>query len=326
MRRVFDTSAAALFARSAAAVAGMIASARAGTIAAVLVLALGARATAADVGNVAPLGSPQTVGDQLIFYYDARAEFTTFLTLRNTSGDDVTLSVLFYGPAFGTPFSKAVTLAGGALTILDVGSLRGSGLPAQPGIAIATAVNLSGQPVVTGALTGNFTIANLQTGSAFGAAAAARSAFRDNGDVPDAGTVIDGSDRARFQLIRPSSALLAAYYDPATLAPVSSSGNQLIFVNFEDSYNPTYGATIGSTTWNVSATRANGAGITATPFTSNGVTVSDLASVAGPGVNGAAGSMLFMAQDDTALNRLVYFTEALGTFGTGYLLPEALLH
>jgi hypothetical protein len=272
-----------------------------------------------------PLETPESVGDQLIYYYDARADFTTFITLRNGSDSELTLSLLFYGPTFSTPFSKAVTLAGGALTIIDVGSLRGAGLPAQPGVAIATPVNLAGQAISTGALTGNFTVANLLTGSAFGANAAARSAFDSQLNTPPHGTPL-GPQTAVLETIRPRTALLAAYYDPSSLAPVSSSGNQLIFINFQDTYEPTYSATIGSTTWNVRATRANGAGIADGTFTANGVTVSDLASVAGPGVNGAAGSILFLAESDTpTLNRLVYFAESLGTFGTGYLLPPVVV-
>ena len=291
-----------------------------------LLVALVLVASQARAGEleILPRGAPAAMGDQLIFYYDARVDFTTFITIRNTSGSEVTVSILFYGPTFSTPFSKAVTLAAGALTIVDVGGLRGTGLPSQPGVAIATVVSLSGQPIVTRALTGNFTVANLLTGSAFGANAAARSAFANDGPDPSNGTPIDGTT-VRFQPIRPSSALLAAYYDPASLAPVANSGNQLIFINFEDTYVPTYGASIGSTTWNLDATRANGAGIAETTFTSNGVTVTDLASVIGPGVNGAAGSVSFRAETDTPLlTRLVYFTEALGTFGTGYLLPEIL--
>jgi hypothetical protein len=277
-------------------------------------------AWAGDDEDHTRIETPESFGDQVVYYYDARADFTTFLTLRNASDSELTISVLFYGPTFSTPFSKAVTLAGGALTIIDVGSLRGSGLPAQPGVAIATAVNLAGRPIVTGALTGNFTVANLLTGSAFGAHAAARQAFKDSGSLA-LGDVI-GEDGVFLQHIRPRTAILAAYYDPATLAPVSSSGNQLIFINFEDTYLPTYGATIGSTTWNVSATRGNGAGIAEGMFTANGVTVSDLASVVGPGVNGDAGAIFFRAETDpTPLNRLVYFAESLGTFGTGYLLP-----
>lgn len=127
---------------------------------------------------------------------------------------------------------------------------------------------------------------------------------------------------ATLQHIRPRTALLEAYYDPATLAPVSAGGNQVIFINFEDTYGPAYGATVGSTTWNLSARRANGAGISEGAFTASGVTVSDLASVVGAGVNGAAGGIVFSADADTTeLNRLVYFAESLGTFGTGYLLP-----
>jgi hypothetical protein len=175
--------------------------------------------------------------------------------------------------------------------------------------------------VTSRALTGNFTIANLLTGSAFGGPGAARGCLTDGGNVPILGSVIDG-DRAILKLIRPSSALLAAYYDPATLAPVQNGGNQLIFLTFEDRYDPNWAAVIGSTTWDVTTTRSNGAGVDTSAFTANGVTVTDLASVAGPGVNGAAGSMEFRASNaNIDLSRLIYFTEALGTFGTGYLLP-----
>ncbi|MCC6765876.1 MAG: hypothetical protein IT293_14560 [Deltaproteobacteria bacterium] len=287
---------------------------------AALVLAGAGRVEARDFETI---GAPLAIGDQLIFFYDARHDYTTFLAIRNVSGDEVRVSVLFYGPTFSTPLSKALTLPGGALEILDVGALREDGLNAQPGVAIATAVNLGGQPVASRALTGNFTVANLSIGSAFGAAAAARLAYQDDGDLADIGDVIDGSNNARLQNIRPSSALLAAYYDPRSLGPVADGGNQLVFINFEDDYQPRYGATIGSTTWNLSATRSNGAGINSTSFVATGVTVSDLASVAGAGVNGSAGSITFLAENDTQnLNRLVYFTEALGTFGTGYLLPQ----
>ena len=267
------------------------------------------------------LATPQTVGDQVVFYYDTRADFTTFITIRNTSDSELTVSVLFYGPTFSTPFSRAVSLPGGALTIIDVGTLRGSGLPAQTGIAFATAVDGGGRPITSRALTGNFTVANLLTGSAFGGPAPARGSLTDGGNVPILGSIIDG-DRAILKLIRPGSAVLAAYYDPSTLAPVQNGGNQLIFLTFEDRYDPTWTAVIGSTTWDVTTTRSNGAGVDTSIFTANGVTVTDLASVAGPGVNGAAGSMEFRASDTAIdLSRLIYFTESLGTFGTGYLLP-----
>jgi hypothetical protein len=267
------------------------------------------------------LQTPDSAGDQVIYYYDARPDFTTFLTLRNGSDSERTVDVQFYGRDFDSPFSKTVTLAAGQLTIIDVGSLRSSGLPAEPGVAIATAVNLSGQPIATGSLTGNFTVANLATGSGFGASGAARSALNADGSTLPSETVI-GPDTGVLEPIRPRTALLAAYYDPATLAPPSASGNQLIFINFVDAYTPAYAATSGFTSWDVSATSSNGVAFPGTTFTVNDVEVTDLASVLGNGVNGAAGGIAFFANSDTVgLNRLVYFTESLGTFGTGYLLP-----
>ena len=285
-----------------------------------IVASLGGAARAGQ-SNAHILSAPETVGDQLVFYYDARTDFTTFLTIRNLSETTLTVSVLFYGPTFSTPFSKAVTLSGGALTILDAGELRGNGLPAQAGIAFATAVDQSGKPITSGALAGNFTIANLTTGSGLGGPGVARTTLTDGGKTPIPGSIIDG-EHAILKIIRPSSAFLAAYYDPATLAPVASSGNQLVFLNFEDRYDPTWFAVIGSTTWDVTTTRSNGAGIDTSTFTANGVTISDIASVAGTGVNGSAGSMEFRAPDSNVdLSRMIYFTESLGTFGTGYLLP-----
>jgi hypothetical protein len=272
-------------------------------------------------GNQLIIDAPEAVGDQVVFYYDARADFTTFLTIRNVGEDELTVSVLFYGPTFSTPFSKAVSLPGGALTVIDAGALRGNGLSTQAGVAFATAVDIAGRPVTSRALAGNFTIANLLTGAAFGGPAVARTSLTDGGNIPIKGSVLDG-DRAIFKVIRPESALLSAYYDPASLAPVQNGGNQLIFVNFEDRYDPTWFAVIGSTTWDVTVTRSNGAGAASTHFTANGVTVSDIASVAGVGVNGSAGSIEFRAPDNNRdLSRMIYFTEALGTFGTGYLLP-----
>ncbi len=199
--------------------------------------------------------------------------------------------------------------------------MRGDGLPTQAGVAFATPVNPAGSPIATGALTGNFTVANLLTGSAFGAAAAGRSARTESGDRLAIGDVI-GPGTATLQRILPSGVLLGAYYDPNTLAPVSASGNQLIFINFADAYVPAYNAVSGTTVWSVVASRASGARLPDTRFTAEGVTVTDLAAVAGADVNGAAGGITFFSESVAAgTSHLVYFTESLGTFGTGYLLP-----
>lgn len=294
-----------------------------GSILTMLVVAVPV-ARAGTPGHV--LSRPQAVGDQVVFYYDARPGFTTFLTVQNTSARTLTVDVRFYRPTHETEFgngfepprSKTVTLTAGALTIVDVGELRDQGLAAQPGIAFATAVNEKREPITSGALTGSFTVANLATGSAFGAPGAARSAS----SVTD--MVIDG-DPAVLKLIRPTSALLAGYYDPASLAPVADGGSQLVFLSFEDRYDPFWWAQVGKTTWDVSTTRGDGTALADTTFTVVGVRIADLASVGGPGVNGAAGSMRFHAPaENVDLSRLIYFTQSLGTFGTGYLLPPEL--
>jgi hypothetical protein len=273
------------------------------------------------------MSGPDGKGDQVIFYYDARDHFTTFINLRNESASKLTVSVLFYDPDFSAPFSQIVTLPAGALTIFDTSMLRANGLPAQFGVAIATAVDGSGAPIVTRALSGNFTVANLLVQSAWGAAGAARSAVEKSSTQskalqPDPGSVIDGTSVALMP-IQSASADLSAYYDPETLAPVSEGGNQLIFLAFEDVPGSPYTAKLGSTTWTVAAVRSTGTAVAPTTFVAKGVTVSDLASVAGAAVNGASGAVSFSAAHSAApLTRLVFFTETLGTFGTGYLLPR----
>ncbi len=283
----------------------------------------------AIVSNPDAIDRPDGKGDQLIFYYDARPGFTTFLNLHNDSVSDLEVQVLFYGPTFSSPFTTTVGLDAGTTHIIDVGSLKTGepALPAQFGVAIATAVDNHGKPLVTRALSGNFTVANLLVNSAWGAAAAARSATQTveaivDPTIPSTGTLIDGNT-VRLRPIQPSSAHLATYYDPDSLESPSSGGNQLIFVTFEDVPGDTYSAQVGVTSWFVDARRSNGAAIGSIPnFLASGVVVTDLASVAGTAVNGASGSMTFSTGTSAApLNRLVFFNETLGTFATGYLLP-----
>lgn len=283
--------------------------------------AWGARGEALPAAPSA-LERPDAQGDQLVFYYDARAAFTTFLTVRNVMPGEVTVSVHFHGPSFDDPpFAHTLTLPAGGLRVVDVGSLRTSGLPAQAGAAFATGVNETGTAVATGALTGNFTVANLATGSAWGAPAAARSAVNGDGSFPALGSVID-NQTVSLRPIRSAGLELAAYYDPDDLAPTALGGNQLIFVNFEDVPGLPLGVHVAATDWSMFAARADGTTIANTGFTATGVVVTNLEALLGGGVSGSSGSIRFtsfvFAERTT---RLIFFAEALGTFGTGYLLP-----
>src|SRR5581483_7402265 len=255
----------------------------------------------------------------------------------NAESDELDVRILYYSGGFSVPFQQDVTLAAGALRIIDVGGLRESGLASQAGVALAFAVNGGGAPIVTRALTGNFTVANLATQSAWGAPAAARSAVSSvlkttSGPVagasgfspfivPPTGTVIDGNS-VFLQPIQPTALDLATYYDPEDLAPVAQSGNQLIFVSFVDVPGATYSAAPASTPWDLTARRGDGSSIASTTFGASGVNVTDLASVVGPGVNGSAGSIRFTANPVSEnVTRMIFFAESLGTFGTGYRLP-----
>ncbi|MCC6766254.1 MAG: hypothetical protein IT293_16460 [Deltaproteobacteria bacterium] len=270
----------------------------------------------------AALERPDTQGDQLVFYYDARENFTTFLTVRNVMPGELTVTVLFYAPGFdGVPFAHTITLPAFGLRVLDVGELRASGLPAQAGAAFATGVNEVGTAIVSAALTGNFTVANLATGSAWGAPAAARSAVNADDSFPDFGATID-NQMVSLRPILPSGLDLSAYYNPDDLASSDLGGDQLIFVNFEDVSGLPLRAQVGATDWNVFAAGADGSTIADTGFTATGVVVTNLATVVGADVGGSSGSIRFTSfVFPPRATRLIFFAEALGTFGTGYLLP-----
>ena len=287
---------------------------------------------------------PAARGDQLVFFYDARPGFTTFVNLRSTGASALPVQVLFYGPDIGTPFVHTVTIpvgagtAGGAGTggtvTVDVGELKTVGLPAEAGVAFVTAVDATGAPLATRVLSGSFTVANLQTGSAWGSPAAARSAVKVESTIPstaacpekvpapDRGTVIDGS-KVLFPPVQPSAADLAVYYDPDLLAPAALGGNQIVFVTFEDQVGVPFRVKSASTAWDVQAVRDTGDKLERDAYTTEGVTITDLVSLLGNGARGSGGSITFAAEASASrLTRLVFFSESLGTFGTGYLLPS----
>lgn len=266
---------------------------------------------------------PDGSGDQLVFYFDARAGFTTFLNLHNLGSEPLHVRIILCDGTLTPQLQQDVDLDAGATRTLDVASFRDAGLPATFGAAFATVVDGSGQALVSRALGGSFTVANLATGSAWGAAAAARRALAvDDGDVKVAplGAVIDG-DLARLQRIRPSALDLAVYYDPATLEPADLGGNQLVLLSFADD---SAGKPVGApTSWQLDAHRSDGSVLTAGPITVSGVRATHVTALLGEAAEGASGSIHFRT-DDGAHNRLIFFVQSIGTFATGYLLPPVI--
>lgn len=289
-----------------------------------LALVLGSARTTHSA--VTPLVQPASVGSQLIFYYDTRDGFTTFANLGQVGLDPVTVRVEFYGPTFDAasqPAVQAYTLGPLETRVIDVGALKADiGLGAQQGIAVAYVTNDATEPINVPVITGNFTVANLATGSAWGSPAAARSArLEADGSTPPRGTVVDGNTVV-YQSIQPERLTLAAYYDPRTLAPVSAHGNQVIFVSFKNATSKGAFLTSGSTSWDIDGAGHDGGPPIFTTVPVSGVTEFDLVSLVGEAANGAAGGLLFSTSDVRGgESRLIFFVQSLGTFGTGYLLP-----
>lgn len=268
--------------------------------------------------------APEGRGDQLVFYYDARDGFTTFLNLHNPGDQPLTVSIVAYGPDLTTPFDDLITLEPGTTRTLDVSEMKDRGLPAQLGVAFATAVDGAAQPIVTRSLAGNFTVANLATSSAWGAHAAARVAVQltASGVVPaPLGAAIDGASVV-LRAIRPERLSLATYYAPDTLQAPEQGGNQIIFVSFNDVPGDTFGAAAAPTRWTLTARRNDGQPLEGGEVDVAGVQVKHIEELLGDEAGGAAGSVLFTAGASGAYNRMVFFTESLGTFATGYLLPH----
>ncbi len=293
------------------------------TMGAALVLMLsGAMTTYADVG----LREPSSIGSQVIFYYDTREGFTTFASINQIGSTPVTVQIDYWGPTFETKVTQTLTFAPFAGRVIDVGALKATnGLGAQQGIAVASVIDEFGNPINPYVLTGNFTVANLATGSAWGSPVAGRvgrNAVDGTTTLPSA--IVDGTNVV-YQSFQVDALNLAAYYDPQTLAPVSAHGNQVIFINFKNATGVGSPLTSASTAWALTAMRIDGQQLPSRTVTVSGVSESDLVSLLGEDANGSAGRVIFLTRDTAAgVSHLIFFVQSLGTFGTGYLLPSTL--
>lgn len=275
----------------------------------------------ADLPEQLLRSAPRALGDQVLLYYDARDGFTTFLNLANDADRQIEVTLALYGGSMTAAFEQRVALPARGTRTIDVGALRADGLPAEPGLAVATVRDAAGSAVVSRALAGSFTVANLNTLSAWGGPAPARlaRAIADPDVLPAAGAAIDG-ERIVLEQIRPAELDLSVFYDPSTLQPVADGGNQIVFVSFRDVADGRAGIASAPASWDVRVRRNDGSSVPVTSRDTSGVVVSDLVSVGGATLDGAAGGMHFRARSEAA-NRWVFFSESLGTFATGYMLP-----
>lgn len=273
---------------------------------------------------VAPSGSTaHSRGDQLLAYFDARDGFTSFVGIANTGAEPLLVRVDVRGADLRLALSWRETLAATTTRTIDVGALRASGLGAEPGLLLVTAIDGTGAAIASDALAGNFTVAHLDRGAAWGAAAIPRRArVAATGAAAPGGTIIDGATVV-LETIRPSAVELAAYHAPATLDRHEVGGNQVIFASFDDVAGAAPEVVPAAMRWVVDAVRQDGAAIEAAALDTSGVEVTHLEELLGADAADAPGRLELVARTPSADNRLVFFAQSLGSFATGYLLPPS---
>lgn len=285
-----------------------------------------------------------TVGDQLLFFYDARPGRTTFLSVGNPNPAAALLEVVFYDQALATRLAEQVleVPAHGA-RVLDPTLI--AGVPGHAGLAAVTPIVTADDHrplVLQRPLVGGYTVANVALGAGFGQnpfgrlAVAGGTGARD--DVPRAGpgTVVDGQT-VRFQTIQPGttapSLVVPAHFNPAALAPPEQDGNRLVLAAFRDAYDAAVGPggasrfTLEPVARDLSVSLFDDEGtavVSAGALAVSGVRLDTLQGLAGGAVLDRPGYVELTLADPPAAGEgfLGLFGQALGTFAVGQRLPS----
>jgi hypothetical protein len=282
-------------------------------IAAVLGTSLPARAQSS-------IGEPLAAGDQLIFFFDTRNPRVTFVNVSNPADEAVTIEILI--PA--VDLRDEIELDALENRVIDPTALA----PGQRGLLVLTPIVAADdhRPVVPPApLLGNYTIANVELGAAFGGNALARRAVENDGDLAPAGSIVDGG-AIEYQLVSPAALAIPVYFDPQTLGPPEQDGNRLQLAAFGDDYDGDYD--LVPLPGDVEARFIDNAGVEVALRTvplQDGLLDSDLETVAGTTLTSSGKAFLTFLPDGATGNFLGLFSQALGTFGAGGVLPELAL-
>jgi hypothetical protein len=263
------------------------------------------------------IGEPLAAGDQLLFFFDTRTPRVSFVSVSNPADEAVTIEVLI--PAAG--LRESVELPALGNQVIDPTALA----PNQRGLLILTPIldSEDHQPVVPPEpILGSYTIANLLLGAAFGGNALARRAVED-GSFAAPGEIVDGST-VRYQTVSPASLAIPVYFDPSTVGPPEQDGNRLQLAAFGDEYDggqyelvPLLGS--------VEAQFFDNGGTEVAQRTAplaNGLLDIGLEALAGTTLTSSGKVFLTFLPDGTTGNFLGLFSQSLGTFGAGGVLPE----
>lgn len=279
------------------------------------------------VAHAQAIGTPDVVGDQLVFLYDARTDRVAFLSVANSSDDTIFLDVALYNADLTEELAgQVISLAGAANAVIDPTGFGGGGANGNAGLAVVTPVRseqdltpvVPPQPIV-----GGFTLANVSLRSGFGQNPFARFAVNSSG-VPQApGTIVDGATVV-YERFDPGILTIPAYFDPATLAPPENDGNRVLLAAFADDYDGAYGLSPVSTTASVTFLNNDGVRIVdQNPVAVNGVLLSNLQSISGgANIDGASGKVFFEVNANGG-NVFGLFSQSLDTFAAGQRMPMA---
>jgi hypothetical protein len=308
---------------------------RRGPVAAAVVLA-------AMVGGISHPGSadaqttittPLASGDQLIFFYDARTGRTPFLSFSNPASSGINVDVAFYNAGLDTRIAELSCSLGAASNLLIDPTastppaactvVSGAGAAnGNAGLAVITPVAGPGstQAVVPPApLTGNFTLANLTLGSAFGENAFGRLAVNSDGSKAAAGQNVDGST-VLYQRFTPAVLMVPVYFNPNTLGAPENDGNRVILAEFNDQYGARFD--VGPLTDSPTATLFTNVGhqLASQTLSVTGVLLSNLQEVSGGASFGSSGKAFF-AVNPGGGNAFGIFSQSQGTFASGQRMP-----
>jgi hypothetical protein len=269
------------------------------------------------------LGTPGTLGDQILFLYDARAPRVPFLSVTNPSDDTVLVEVAFYPLGLGSRLATVdLTLVPAGNEIIDPTQVDGGALVGQAGLAVVTPIDGTAdrRPIVPPQpLAGSFTLANLDLSAAFGESGLGRLAVTAAGARAAAGSTVDGN-AVRYQRFAPSTMLVPVYFNPTQLAPPDLDGNRVLLASFSDRYGPPFAVDARAIELEASFFDASGVLVARETVAVNGVRLDNLQGLSGAVALSSSGKVFF-AGDPGSGNVAGLFSQSLGTFASGQRLP-----
>ncbi len=268
-------------------------------------------------------GIPAPVGDQLVFFYDARTDRVPFLTIANPGPEEITAEISFYPRDLSARLGRSVlTLPARGNVVVNPAEEAGGVAGGQAGLAVVTPIRGDGDPtavVPPEPLMGGYTIANTALGAGFGDNPMGRLAVTGSGQRATPGTSVDGGS-VRYQRFTPEVLLIPTYYNPADLDPPERDGNRVILAAFRDRYDSGFELLPHSVTTRATIMDRDGFVVSSRSLTVDAVLLSDLQSVAGGRTLGSSGKVFFEADTGDG-NLFGIFSQSLAAFGAGARMP-----